>query len=86
MLNPCCCIKLLEKLEPYEPRTIALDIYRDFTVDYDYPELVTRLSSDTRFFAPCKVPAPSDGDLDGIPPPPELPKSRIGFSDLVADP
>ncbi len=85
-LSDGALLQLLEKLEPYEPRTIALDIYRDFGVDSDYPELGNRISSDQRFFAPCKVPAPEDGDLDGIPPPPEVPKSRIGFSDLVADP
>lgn len=84
-LSDQALLQLLDKLEQYEPRTIAIDIYRDFEVDSNYPELANRLSSDSRFFAPCKVPAPEDGDLDGIPSPPEIPISRIGFSDFVAD-
>jgi CHASE2 domain-containing sensor protein/predicted Ser/Thr protein kinase len=76
---------LLEKLEQYEARTIGIDIYRDFPVNPDYTKLKTHLRSNQRLFAPCKVPAPQDGDPDGISPPPEVPESRLGFSDLVAD-
>ena len=77
--------QLLEKLEPYQPRTIGLDIYRDFPVDPNYPELATRLQQDDRFFAVCKVAAPSDGAPEGTPPPPEVPLKRASFSDFVAD-
>ena len=76
---------LLQKLEQYQVRTIGIDIYRDFPADPKYPELKTYLSFSPNLFAPCKVPAPQDGDSDGVAPPPEIPKSRIGFSDFVAD-
>lgn len=78
-------LKLLQKLEPYQPRTIGIDIYRDFAVDPNYPELVDYLSNDSRLYSPCKVPAPEDGAPNGIAPPPEVPPSRLGFSDLIAD-
>ncbi|MDZ8105932.1 MAG: CHASE2 domain-containing protein [Nostoc sp. DedQUE12a] len=84
-LSDQALLQLLEKLEQYQPRTIGIDIYRDFPVNPNYPDLATRLRSDSRFFAPCKVPAPEDGVPDGIPHPPEVPKSRLGFSDFVAD-
>jgi CHASE2 domain-containing sensor protein len=77
--------QLLKKLEQYQPRTIGIDIYRDFSVDPDYPDLATRLRQDERLFATCKVSAPEDGAPDGNPPPPEVPKKRLGFSDFVAD-
>lgn len=78
-------LQLLKKLEQYQPRTIALDIYRDFPVSSDYPDLANYLRTDTRFFAPCKVAAPKDNAPNAIPPPPEVPASRLGFSDFVAD-
>lgn len=77
--------KLLKKLERYQPRTIGLDIYRDSSVDPNYPDLATRLEQDNRIFAACKVSAASDGAPAGIPPPPEVPEKRLSFSDFVAD-
>lgn len=77
--------QLLKKLDRYQPRTIGIDIYRDFAVDANYTDLVTRLQTDNRIFAPCKVAAPDDGDPNGIPPPPEVPSQRLSFSDFVAD-
>jgi CHASE2 domain-containing sensor protein len=77
--------QLLKKLEPYQPRTIGLDIYRDFSVDPDHTDLATRLGQDNRLYAVCKVPAPEDGAPEGNRPPPEVPKERLGFSDFVAD-
>ncbi|ACC81653.1 CHASE2 domain-containing protein [Nostoc punctiforme] len=84
-LSDLALLQLLEKLEPYQPRAIGIDIYRDSPVNPKYPNLANRLRSDNRFFAPCKVPAPEDGVADAIPQPPEVPKSRLGFSDFVAD-
>ncbi len=78
-------LKVLKKLEQYEAKTIGIDIYRDFPVDPEYSELKTHLSSNQSLFVPCKIPAPQDGDPDGVAPPPEVPESRLGFSDLVAD-
>ena len=77
--------QLLAKIQPYQPRTIGIDIYRDFAVDSDYPDLAQELQTSDRLYAVCKVPSPQDGTPEGTPPPPEVPASRLGFSDFVAD-
>lgn len=77
--------QLLKKLDQYQPTTIGLDIYRDFPVDSNSADLVTRLQNDKRLFAVCKVSAPLDGAPEGTLPPPEVPESRQSFSDFVAD-
>ncbi|MBW4561497.1 MAG: CHASE2 domain-containing protein [Mojavia pulchra JT2-VF2] len=77
--------QLLKKLDQYQPRAIGLDIYRDFSVDPNYADLATRLHTDKRLYAVCKVSAAEDGAPDGTPPPPEVPKERLSFSDFVAD-
>ena len=75
--------QLLAKIMPYQPRTVGIDIYRDFAADY--PDLARQLQNSDRLYAVCKVPAPQDGSPEATPPPPEIPFSRIGFSDFVAD-
>ena len=77
--------QLLAKIMPYQPRTVGIDIYRDFAVDSDYPNLARVLQTSDRLYAVCKVPAPQDGTPQGTPPPPEIPPNRVGFSDFVAD-
>ncbi|WP_407888531.1 CHASE2 domain-containing protein, partial [Scytonema sp. NUACC26] len=77
--------QLLQKLDRYQPTTIGIDIYRDFSVDSNYPDLITRLKQDDRIFAVCKVPADLDGAPAGIYPPHEVPTERQTFSDFVAD-
>lgn len=76
---------LLNKLEQYQARTIGIDIYRDFPVNSQYPQLKKYLSDEQNIFTPCKVPSLEDGDPKGISPPPEVSPERIGFSDFVAD-
>ncbi len=77
--------KLLKKLDQYQPRTIGIDIYRDFSADPEYADLGTRLKQDNRLFATCKVSAAEDSAPDGTPSPPEVPAKRLSFSDFVAD-
>jgi CHASE2 domain-containing sensor protein/tRNA A-37 threonylcarbamoyl transferase component Bud32 len=77
--------QLLTKIKPYQPRTIGIDIYRDFTVDADFPNLARELRNSDRLFSLCKIPAPQDDVPSGTPPPPEVSLDRIGFSDFVAD-
>ncbi len=74
--------KLLEKLERYQPAAIGLDIYRDYAVDKDYPELTKRMQN-SRFLAVCKV-SNSQGKL-GVAPPPEVSPDNLGFSDILLD-
>jgi len=77
--------RLLEKLEQYQPQSIGLDIYRDFPVEAKYKDLATRLQKNERFVAICRVSNPEVND-PGVPPPPEIPVERLGFSDVVLDP
>lgn len=76
--------KLLEKLETYQPRAIGLDIYRDFPVSKEYPDLSNRLQTNTNLIAVCKPTTESHDP--GIAPPPEVPSDNLGFSDVVIDP
>ncbi|MEL6555840.1 MAG: CHASE2 domain-containing protein [Cyanobacteria bacterium J06621_11] len=74
----------LEQLEPMAPRMIGLDIYRDFAVRADQPELAARLANTDNLLLVCKSSNTSQED-PGIAPPPEVPDNRIGFSDFVDD-
>ncbi len=84
-LSDLALLQLLQKLEEYQATTIGLDIYRDFSVDREYPELATRLKQDDRIFAVCKVSDHVDDASDGIHPPDEVPKVRQTFSDVIPD-
>ncbi len=75
---------LLVKLEQYQPIAIGLDIYRDFSVSANQPELAKRMQKSDRLIAICKRPDPKY-DPTGISPPPEIPETRLGFSDFVED-
>ncbi len=76
--------QLLKRLEPHQPRAIGIDIYRDFATSSKYPKLLAHLRQNKRLVAICKS---SDAKYDptGIAPPPEMPTSRIGFSDFLED-
>ncbi|MBW4691965.1 MAG: CHASE2 domain-containing protein [Lyngbya sp. HA4199-MV5] len=73
--------RLLQKLGQHKPAAIGLDLYRDTPTDV--PELATRLKQN-HLFAVCKRPA-AKSDPIGVLPPPEVPESRLGFSDFVRD-
>jgi CHASE2 domain-containing sensor protein len=75
---------LLTKLEQYQPAAIGLDIYRDFSVSANQPELAKRMQKSDRLIAICKRADP-EYDPMGIAPPPEIPEPRLGFSDFVED-
>jgi CHASE2 domain-containing sensor protein len=77
--------ELLQKLDKYEPEIIGIDIYRDFPVDAEYPDLVTRFQQDRRLIGVCKISVTDDRTTEGTLPPPNIPKERLGFSDFVAD-
>jgi len=79
--------KLLQNLESYQPRGIGLLIFRDFPVDPQFKKLRDRFESDNRFFAICHAQELGDQDSDeSIPRPPELPKKRQGFDNILPDP
>lgn len=76
--------QLLKTLEQHQARVIGLDIYRDFSASSQDPSLMTQLRQNKRLVAICKS---SDANFDptGIAAPPEVPASRIGFSDFLED-
>ncbi len=76
--------QLLEKLEPYQPAAIGLDIYRDYGVGKDYPKLAQRMQKSDRLVAVCRVSNPQT-DTSGVAPPPEVSVDRLGFSDILLD-
>lgn len=73
--------QLLKKLQPYQPRVIGLDVYRDFPVNSNHADL-KRYLQDKRFIAVCEV---GENDYKGIGHPPEIPPVRISFSDFPVD-
>ncbi|MBD2194660.1 MULTISPECIES: CHASE2 domain-containing protein [Calothrix] len=75
---------LLTKLEQYQPAAIGLDIYRDFAVNPQQPELAKRMQNSDRLIAICKRADPQYDPM-GIAPPPEIPEPRLGFSDFIED-
>ncbi|MEM8503851.1 MAG: CHASE2 domain-containing protein [Cyanobacteria bacterium P01_D01_bin.1] len=78
--------QLLTILNPMAPRTIGLDIYRDFPVRKNQPELKVALESQENLFGVCKS-RDDSVDSKGIPPPPEMTGPyRTGFSDYLTDP
>lgn len=80
-LSDLALIRLLDKLEPHQPRAIGLDIYRDFPAT---PALAARLKGNDRFFAVCKVRDPATNH-PGIAPPPEISPKQQGFSNILPD-
>lgn len=81
-------VQLLQKIEPYDPKVVGLDIYRDFPQGPDqgqgYEDLVQHIAQHKETFAVCKVSSPEDG-FEGYPPPRKTPESQVGFSDFVDD-
>ncbi len=79
-------LQLLTILNQMEPRTIGLDIYRDYPVRANRPELATALETQTNFFGVCKS-RDITASSEGIPPAPEMENTgRVGFSDYLTDP
>jgi CHASE2 domain-containing sensor protein len=85
-LSDLALARLLEKLAPLEPKAIGLNIYRDDEpLQPKQTSLATRLKTDDKFFAICKV-SDETAKSSGIPPPKGVPSERVGFSDNVVDP
>ena len=73
-------------LEQHQPRTIGLDIFRDRAIGKGYPQLSHHLQHSDRLILTCSVSETSNPNKPGIPPAPNLPAERLGFSDVVVDP
>jgi len=77
-------LKLLQKLQTYQPRAIGLDIFRDRPEGEGRDELVQYLQTSDRVIPICVIPSPQIPE--GVAAPPEVPKERLGFADIVVDP
>jgi CHASE2 domain-containing sensor protein/serine/threonine protein kinase len=82
-------VKLLTKLEKYQPAVIGLDLYRDIPIGEGRQELLTYLQQSNLVVATCK--AADDTDKMGIAPPDGIAggsvsqDSVLGFSNVVLD-
>jgi CHASE2 domain-containing sensor protein len=76
--------QLLKKLESHRPRVIGFDVYRDFPVDQEHPDLLHRLQHNEQFVAVCEVGTETNAH-PGTRPIPGLPDYRLSFSDFPID-
>lgn len=74
--------KVLSQLQQHQPRAIGLDLFRDIPNEPGHTELMAELKR------PNVVAINYIGNTpeDVIPGPPVMPKSQIGFSEVVTDP
>lgn len=79
-LSDRALLQVLQRLQPYQPRAIGLDIYHDFAFT---PDLAQALAKTPEFVAICKVNETAENPA--IAPPPDLTPEQLGFSDWVAD-
>ena len=75
--------QLLLTLEKFQPKVIALDLFRDIPHPPGHEALQKVLASDNVIVANQ---LPSSSEEQGVSAPPNIPKERIGFVDLVIDP
>ncbi|MFP4577074.1 MAG: CHASE2 domain-containing protein [Coleofasciculus sp.] len=75
--------QLLQTLDQYQPQLIGLDIYRDRPEGKGQEELIDYLKTRDRVIPICTH--PNQNDPEGISPPPEIPRQRLGFSDVITD-
>ncbi len=72
--------QLIQKLQQYEPKVIGLDIYRDISHPPGTKELKAQLQKDNIITIEAL-----GGNRKQISAPPNIPRSRIGFNDLLLD-
>ncbi|MEL6325996.1 MAG: CHASE2 domain-containing protein, partial [Cyanobacteria bacterium J06626_23] len=75
--------EVIERLEPYNPRLIGLDIFRD-RPEADSP-LQALFAEQDNLVGLCSVRVESQETQSGIAPPPDLPEDRLAFSNVVED-
>lgn len=75
-------VRVIEKLNKHQPRTIGLDIYRDIPQGQGRDYLIKYLQKHNRVIPICMFPSPKIPE--GIAPPPYL-TDRPGFGDILED-
>lgn len=76
----------IAKLEQAQPRTLALDIYRDRPVGKGHQQLLNHWQQKEHLIALCKIGQADSPNNPGIKAPPGVPEERLGFSEVVEDP
>ncbi len=76
--------RLLQKLNAHQPRVIGLDIYRPFPLGKQHRRLANQFQNNENFIVVCEVGGGKENPP--IPPPPDIPLTRVGFSDVPIDP
>jgi CHASE2 domain-containing sensor protein len=77
--------QVVDRLKPHQPRIIGLDIFRDRSTP-GRGALAKHFEQNQHFIGLCSAKQVSNANKPGIAPPPNLPKNRLGFSDVVVDP
>jgi CHASE2 domain-containing sensor protein len=80
-LSDAALLQILEKVDPYQPRAIGLDIFHDFPFE---PAVASYIQNHENFFAVCQLSAP-ESKLVGIKPPPNIPTGQVGFVNFPLD-
>lgn len=74
----------IDRLRPYSPRLIGLDIFRD-RLDPN-SRLQAQLTEQDNLVGLCSVRIGAGDNQSGIAPPPQVPEARLGFSNVLEDP
>ena len=74
----------IDRLRPYKPRLIGLDIFRDRIEPNS--RLQTQLTEQENLVGLCSVRIGPGENQSGIAPPPRVPEARLGFSNVLEDP
>ncbi|GAB4289551.1 MAG: hypothetical protein Fur0025_24070 [Oscillatoriaceae cyanobacterium] len=77
--------QVIEKLEPYQPRVIGVNILRDRPVGDNPTALVSHWRNNSKLIAACLVKDPNTPNRPGVAPPKDIPTERIGFGNVVVD-
>jgi CHASE2 domain-containing sensor protein len=78
--------RLLKKIEPYQPRTIGMDIYQDHEIDLNKYTAINKGFESGKLVAVCKTKGAlkaTTSDREEIPPPSAA--SWFGFGDTIDD-
>jgi CHASE2 domain-containing sensor protein len=74
----------IDRLRPYKPRLIGLDIFRDRINSNS--RLQRQITEQENLIALCSVRIGQGNNASGIAPPPQVPAERLGFSNVLEDP
>ncbi|MGA7936162.1 MAG: CHASE2 domain-containing protein, partial [Kovacikia sp.] len=85
ILSDRIILQLLEKLKPYQPRAIGLDIFRHIPQGKEHQQLINHLKQENNIFAVCSWQNPEDPANPGFPPPAQMPDDRVAFADMEFD-